>query len=55
MNIREAVAVALAVVALTTLALLGPWQRGSEAIGPDINDDGIVDLANDILGVILAF
>lgn len=55
MNIRVAVAVTLAVVAITTLALLGPWQRGSEAIGPDINDDGIVDLPNDILGVLNAF
>ena len=54
MNIRAAVAVALAVVAIAAVALLGPWQRGSEAIGPDINDDGIVDLPNDILGVILA-
>ena len=46
---------AVAVVAIVALAILGPWHQPSEALGPDINNDGVVDFPNDILGTILAF
>ena len=55
-SIRVTVVAVLAVAAIVALAVLGPWRQGqSEAIGPDINDDGIVDLSNDIFGVIIAY
>jgi len=42
------------VMAVELLAALGSLGKSS-AIGPDINDDGVVDLPNDILGVVMAF
>ncbi|MDP3703217.1 MAG: hypothetical protein Q8R78_02390, partial [Candidatus Omnitrophota bacterium] len=44
----------VAVAAVVTLAVVVPW-RSSEAIGPDVDNDGVVDLFNDIYGVAAAF
>ena len=53
MKARTIALAGLAVVAVVVLAVLAPW-RSTEAIGPDVNNDGQVALG-DILEVLFAF